>query len=173
MDSMFTTWKRLTDENPSVASNEGNTAMNTINEDTLHVDVPSPKATSYSGLGANTTNHVDKTSAPSHESPIVQAMDINLKTTSYVKAACASAKDRPKVNSNFHPFVPDLVFNGVNISIPCKIVEKVSTCFQHTLHGYFIGKRMAFPVVEYYVRNNWGETWAEKDYDEYQRLLFL
>nr|GEW95015.1 hypothetical protein [Tanacetum cinerariifolium] len=38
MDSVFTTLKRLTEENPSVASNVGNTVMDTINEDTLHVD---------------------------------------------------------------------------------------------------------------------------------------
>ncbi|GJW46208.1 zinc knuckle CX2CX4HX4C containing protein [Tanacetum coccineum] len=37
------------------------------------------------------------------------------------------------------------------------IVEKVSTRFEHTLYGYFIGKRMAFPVVEYYARNNWAK----------------
>ncbi|GJU29762.1 zinc knuckle CX2CX4HX4C containing protein [Tanacetum coccineum] len=84
-------------------------------------------------------------------------MDINTKSTSYAGAAGASAKDQPKVNSNFRPLVVDPVFDGVNISIPRKVVEKVSTRFEHTLYGYFIGKRMAFPVVEYYVRNNWAK----------------
>ncbi|GJX09366.1 zinc knuckle CX2CX4HX4C containing protein, partial [Tanacetum coccineum] len=72
-------------------------------------------------------------------------------------AAGASAKDQPKVNSNFRPLVADPVFDGVNISIPRKVVEKVSTRFEHTLYGHFIGKRMAFPVVEYYARNNWAK----------------
>nr|GEW15223.1 hypothetical protein [Tanacetum cinerariifolium] len=49
----------------------------------------------------------------------------------------------------------DKVFDGVNISIPHKVVEKVSLHLENTLYGYFIGKRMAFLVVEYYVRNNW------------------
>ncbi|GJV65931.1 putative reverse transcriptase domain-containing protein [Tanacetum coccineum] len=71
--------------------------------------------------------------------------------------AGASAKDQPKVNSNFRPLVADTVFDGVNISIPRKVVEKVSTRFEHTLYGYFIGKKMAFPVVEYYARNNWAK----------------
>ncbi|GJY34630.1 zinc knuckle CX2CX4HX4C containing protein [Tanacetum coccineum] len=53
--------------------------------------------------------------------------------------------------------VADPVFDGVNISIPCKVVEKVSIRFKHTLCGYFIRKRMAFPVVEYYARNNWAK----------------
>ncbi|GJW16427.1 zinc knuckle CX2CX4HX4C containing protein [Tanacetum coccineum] len=69
----------------------------------------------------------------------------------------ASAKDQPKVNSNFHPLVVDPVFDGVNISIPHKVVKNVSTRFEHTLYGYFIGKRMAFSVVEYYARNNWAK----------------
>ncbi|GKB21657.1 zinc knuckle CX2CX4HX4C containing protein [Tanacetum coccineum] len=79
------------------------------------------------------------------------------KSTSYAGAAGASAKDQPKVNSNFRTLVADPVFDGVNISIPRKVVEKVSTRFEHTLYGYFIGKRMAFPVVEYYARNNWAK----------------
>ncbi|GJV61155.1 zinc knuckle CX2CX4HX4C containing protein [Tanacetum coccineum] len=67
----------------------------------------------------------------------------------------ASAKDQPKVNSNFRTLVANLVFDGVNIYIPRKVVKKVSTRFEHTIYGYFIGKRMAFPVVEYYAGNNW------------------
>ncbi|GJT24124.1 zinc knuckle CX2CX4HX4C containing protein [Tanacetum coccineum] len=83
--------------------------------------------------------------------------DINTKSTSYAGVAGTSAKDQPKVNSNFRPLVADPVFDGVNISIPRKVVEKVSTRFEHTLYGYFIGKRMAFPVVEYYARKNWAK----------------
>ncbi|GKB03157.1 hypothetical protein Tco_0831246 [Tanacetum coccineum] len=79
---------------------------------------------------------------------------IPCKSTSYAGAAGASAKDQPKVNSNFRTLVADPVFDGVNISIPCKVVEKFSTRFEHTLYGYFIGKRMTFLVVEYYARNN-------------------
>nr|GEV33599.1 zinc finger, CCHC-type [Tanacetum cinerariifolium] len=39
----------------------------------------------------------------------------------------ASAKDQPKVNSNFHHLVVDPIFDGVNISIPCKVVKKVNS----------------------------------------------
>ncbi|GJX67909.1 zinc knuckle CX2CX4HX4C containing protein [Tanacetum coccineum] len=89
--------------------------------------------------------------------PIVKSVDIHEKPSSFVGAAGASAKDQPKVNSNFRPLVADPVFDGVNISIPRKVVKKVSTRFEHTLYGHFIGKRMAFPVVEYYARNNWAK----------------
>ncbi|GKE89167.1 zinc knuckle CX2CX4HX4C containing protein, partial [Tanacetum coccineum] len=99
--------------------------------------------------------NVDKSTMPSDL--IVQSVGINTKLTSYARAVGASAKDQPKVNSNFRPLVADPIFNGVNISIPHKVVEKVSTCFEHTLYGYFIGKRMTFLVVEYYARNNWAK----------------
>nr|GEW22733.1 hypothetical protein [Tanacetum cinerariifolium] len=89
--------------------------------------------------------------------PIVQYVDINTISKSYVGAVGASTKDQLKVISNFHPLVADPVYDGVIISIPRKVVEKGSTRFEHTLYGYFIGKRLAFPVVEYYARNNWGK----------------
>ncbi|GJT66348.1 zinc knuckle CX2CX4HX4C containing protein [Tanacetum coccineum] len=89
--------------------------------------------------------------------PIVQSVDINTKSTSYAGAAGASANDQPKVNSNFRTLVVDPVFKGVNISIPRKVVKKVGTLFEHTLYDYFIGKRLAFSVVEYYARNNWAK----------------
>ncbi|GJR60365.1 zinc knuckle CX2CX4HX4C containing protein [Tanacetum coccineum] len=87
----------------------------------------------------------------------IASVDINTKSTSYVGVAGASAKDQPTVNSNFRHLVADHVFDGVNIYIPRKVVKKVSTRFEHTLYGYFIGKRMTFPVVEYCVRNNWAK----------------
>nr|GEW36579.1 zinc knuckle CX2CX4HX4C [Tanacetum cinerariifolium] len=55
--------------------------------------------------------------------PIVRSVDINTKPKSYAGAAGESAKDQPTV-SNFRPLVADLVFDGVNIAIPHKVIEK-------------------------------------------------
>ncbi|GJV44958.1 zinc knuckle CX2CX4HX4C containing protein [Tanacetum coccineum] len=81
----------------------------------------------------------------------------NVKSVPGVDTADASTKDQHKVCSNFRPLLANPIFDGVNISIPCKVVEKVSSRFEHTLYGYFIGKRIAFPVVKYYARNNWAK----------------
>ncbi|GJS58194.1 zinc knuckle CX2CX4HX4C containing protein [Tanacetum coccineum] len=121
---------------------------NSIKVDRNNADVI-PCKVSYADDSINL--NVDESIIPSD--PIV---DIN-KSTSYDGVAGGSAKDQPNVNSNFRTLVADPVFDGVNISIPRKVVEKVSTRFEHTLYGYFIGKRMAFPVVEYYARNNWAK----------------
>ena len=58
--------------------------------------------------------------------------------------------------------VADSACAGVNVSIPRSVVEKVSARLEHTLYGYFIGNRMAFPVVEYYVKNNWAKYGLKK-----------
>ncbi|GJR19372.1 zinc knuckle CX2CX4HX4C containing protein [Tanacetum coccineum] len=99
--------------------------------------------------------NIDESTIPSD--PIVQFMNVNTKSTSYAGAAGASAKDQPNVNSNFHTLVADPVFDGVNVSIPRKVFEKVSTRLEHTLYGYFIGNRMVFLLVEYYARSNWAK----------------
>ncbi|GJS47816.1 hypothetical protein Tco_0597937 [Tanacetum coccineum] len=136
---------------------------NSIKVDRNNVDViPCKVSYIYDSINLN----VDESTIPSD--PIVQSVDIN-KSTSYAGVAGGSAKDQPNVNSNFRTLVADPVFDGVNISIPRKVVEKV----EHTLYGYFIGKRMAFSVVEYYARNNWAKHGLKKDYDEFQSLLFL
>ncbi|GKB28231.1 zinc knuckle CX2CX4HX4C containing protein [Tanacetum coccineum] len=124
---------------------------NSIKVDRNNADVI-PCKVSYADDSINL--NVDESTIPSD--PIVQSVDIN-KSTSYAGVAGGSAKDQPNVNSNFRTLVADPVFDGVNISIPRKVVEKVSTRFEHTLYGYFIGKRMAFPIVEYYARNNWAK----------------
>ncbi|GJU94038.1 sugar transport protein 13 [Tanacetum coccineum] len=43
------------------------------------------------------------------------------------------------------------------VAIPMEAVEAVSTRFANTLYGYFIGKRLAFPLVENYVKNTWAK----------------
>ncbi|GJU91234.1 sodium/hydrogen exchanger 6 [Tanacetum coccineum] len=94
-------------------------------------DVPSPNMINED-LGINlgsSVNLVEKTSNPSHDSAIVQSVEINTIPKSYAGAAGAAIKDQ----------------------------TNVSLRFENTLYGYFSGKRMAFPVVEYYVKNNWAK----------------
>ncbi|GJR20589.1 zinc knuckle CX2CX4HX4C containing protein [Tanacetum coccineum] len=98
---------------------------------------------------------------------------IPYKSTSYARAAGASAKEKPKVNSNFRTLVANPIFDGVNVSIPRKVFGKVSTRFEHTLYGYFIGKRMTFPVVEYYARNNWAKHGLKRIMMNFKGFFFF
>ncbi|GJZ29908.1 zinc knuckle CX2CX4HX4C containing protein [Tanacetum coccineum] len=91
---------------------------NSIKVDRNNADVI-PCKVSYADDSINL--NVDESTIPSD--PIVQSVDIN-KSTSYAGVAGGSAKDQPNINSNFRTLVADPVFDGVNISIPHKVVEK-------------------------------------------------
>nr|GEU59754.1 hypothetical protein [Tanacetum cinerariifolium] len=51
---------------------------------------------------------------------------------------------------------------GANVAIPLPAVEEVSKRFKNTMYGYFIGKRLSFPVVENYVKNAWEKFGLER-----------
>nr|GEY00642.1 zinc knuckle CX2CX4HX4C [Tanacetum cinerariifolium] len=82
---------------------------------------------------------------------------VKSKPDSYMGAVGASASKPCKAKANFRSLYSDNLCNGVDFTIPSKVVETVSTRSENTVYSYFIGKRVAFPVVEYYVSNNWGK----------------
>ncbi|GJY84626.1 retrovirus-related pol polyprotein from transposon 17.6 [Tanacetum coccineum] len=51
----------------------------------------------------------------------------------------------------------ELSVNGAAVTIPIEAVEAVNARFINTLYGYFIGDRLAFPLVENYVKNTWAK----------------
>nr|GEX52137.1 copia protein [Tanacetum cinerariifolium] len=121
--------EEVRDENPSVANKVDNTASGTSNDDTLHAN----------------------------DSSIVQSVIIQDKPRSYVGVAGVSKPKPSKSKANFQSLSSENFCEGANFSIPRNVVETVSTRFANTLYGYSLGKCIAFPVVEYYVRNNWGK----------------
>jgi hypothetical protein len=63
---------------------------------------------------------------------------------------------------------------GFDIVLPRQSVQKVHEKLSSTLFGYFIGTRVAFPVVEYFVKENWKPFGIQKkNYDELEWFLFL
>lgn len=62
------------------------------------------------------------------------------------------------VKANFRYMeVPTSNDEGIKFCMPVQVVNEVQTRFENTLYGYFIGKRLAYPVVEYFVKQNWGK----------------
>ncbi|GJR05399.1 integrase, catalytic region, zinc finger, CCHC-type containing protein [Tanacetum coccineum] len=51
---------------------------------------------------------------------------------------------------------------GAAVAIPLEAVKEVSACFDNTLYGYFVGKKLAFPLVENYVKNTWIKYGLER-----------
>ncbi|GKA91128.1 zinc knuckle CX2CX4HX4C containing protein, partial [Tanacetum coccineum] len=49
-----------------------------------------------------------------------------------------------------------------DVSIPLASVEEIGNRFVNTLYVYFIGKRLAFHIVENYVKNTWAKFGIEQ-----------
>ncbi|GJW91602.1 hypothetical protein Tco_0169155 [Tanacetum coccineum] len=113
-------------------------------------------------------NSIPSNSTPSD--PIMQFVDINNNPASYARAVDASAKDQTKVNSNFRPLVADSIFDGVNISIPRKVVKKVKLhdvpiqVFEKdgiSLIATFIGKPI---MVDSYTSSMYNDSWGKSSF---------
>nr|GFA25643.1 putative reverse transcriptase domain-containing protein [Tanacetum cinerariifolium] len=51
----------------------------------------------------------------------------------------------------------DECIEGAAVTIPLAAIEEVTSRFANTLYGYFVGKRLAYQVVENYVKNVWAK----------------
>ncbi|GJZ02973.1 hypothetical protein Tco_0520934 [Tanacetum coccineum] len=47
--------------------------------------------------------------------------------------------------------------NGIDVVIAVESIRAISERFANTTYGFFLGKRVAYPVVANYVRNTWGK----------------
>ncbi|GKG03977.1 hypothetical protein Tco_0314364, partial [Tanacetum coccineum] len=45
--------------------------------------------------------------------------------------------------------------NGINVVVPVKSIRDISERYANTSYGFFLGKKVAYPVVVNYVRNTW------------------
>ncbi|GKB95872.1 beta-caryophyllene synthase [Tanacetum coccineum] len=55
--------------------------------------------------------------------------------------------------------------NGIDVLVPVDSIRAISERFSNTAYGFFLGKKVAYPVVANYVRNTWGKY-------ELVRLMF-
>ncbi|GJZ14394.1 zinc knuckle CX2CX4HX4C containing protein [Tanacetum coccineum] len=47
--------------------------------------------------------------------------------------------------------------NGIDVVVPVDSIRAISEQFANTAYGFFLGKKVAYPVVANYVRNTWGK----------------
>ncbi|GKA23640.1 retrotransposon protein, putative, ty1-copia subclass [Tanacetum coccineum] len=47
--------------------------------------------------------------------------------------------------------------NGIDVVVPVESIRAISERFANTAYGFFLGKRLAYPVVANYFRNTWGK----------------
>ncbi|GJX46851.1 zinc knuckle CX2CX4HX4C containing protein [Tanacetum coccineum] len=59
-----------------------------------------------------------------------------------------------------------------DVWLPLASVNEVNGKMKNPLYEYFIGKRLAFPVLECFVRNNWEKVWIQESNDGERFFLF-
>lgn len=126
----------------------------------LNSDVSSMEEGAFPPLSTNPVDVVaDGKSVNVASKPISVSTTNVTQPISYANATSSTGK---KGKANFRPLETENVMEDVELSIPLKVVEEISNRFDNTLYGYFIGKRVAFPVVEYYARTTWAKYSLKK-----------
>ncbi|XP_022032624.1 uncharacterized protein LOC110933726 [Helianthus annuus] len=74
----------------------------------------------------------------------------------------ATVKPVQKVNFRFLENTKAAEDVDADVMIPIASVKQVQDRFNNVLFGYFLGKRLAFPVVEYFVSQRWGKYGMQK-----------
>nr|GEV29407.1 hypothetical protein [Tanacetum cinerariifolium] len=91
---------------------------------------------------------IDETVVKEKQIPLV---DTNIPTV--VKSSYANVTGKPSGKKlNIHTlFTPS--GNGIDVVVPVESIRAVSDRFANTVYGFFLGKRVAYPLVANYVRN--------------------
>jgi hypothetical protein len=63
---------------------------------------------------------------------------------------------------NFRQLESEVTLPGFDIVLPRQSVQKVNDKLSSTLFGYFIGTRVAYPVVEFFVKEQWKPFGLQK-----------
>ncbi|GKA83517.1 zinc knuckle CX2CX4HX4C containing protein, partial [Tanacetum coccineum] len=145
-----------TDDQVTPANDVSTSAMKNINmiQNVLENEKPATFVTSLSD-DANTNNE-DTQGAANHatKEPGVFGTHATVAVGTGMKQSFASIFKTQSVSKSVRLTTMTSEFvQGANVAIPLAAVEEVSQRFENTLYGYFIGKRLAFPLVETYVKN--------------------
>ncbi|XP_021985761.1 uncharacterized protein LOC110881945 [Helianthus annuus] len=82
----------------------------------------------------------------------------SVKKPSFVSVLKTDVQEKVK----FRFLETENVIDDVDVTIPLESVKKVQSRFENVIYGYFLGKRLAFPVVEYFAKNKWQLYGLEK-----------
>ncbi|GKC37436.1 zinc knuckle CX2CX4HX4C containing protein [Tanacetum coccineum] len=110
---------------------------------------------------------------------ICNSIQANRNNAYVIPCKVLHADDSSNLNVDESTIPSDLIVQSMDINTKltsyagAAVVEKVTTRIEHTLYGYFIGKRMAFSVVEYYARNNWAKHGLKRIMMNSKSILFF
>ncbi|GJV85665.1 hypothetical protein Tco_1525563 [Tanacetum coccineum] len=114
--------------NSTIGWTEGTTTINVTNSDDVSIVSPNPSGSSNVQTGIPTVN--------TGPIPLPSSYTTKLSSTSLTKANLWKLEVNAPNDANY------------DIWLPLASVHKVNDRMKNSLYGYFIGKRLSFPVVE-------------------------
>ncbi|GJZ09444.1 hypothetical protein Tco_0543727 [Tanacetum coccineum] len=112
-----------------------------------------PTLEATNGKFTNGRTVLDKTLSLDSNKPSSASLGTN---SEYVSFATLLKGESSRKQVNFHTF-PTLVGNGADVIISKEFVSILNRRCFNSVYGFFLGKQVAFPVVENYVKNAWSK----------------
>nr|GFB84214.1 hypothetical protein [Tanacetum cinerariifolium] len=123
-----------------------------VDHDVFIEDITCAKVNTDASIGL--ANERSSTSAIVHESPTTNNYAlIHSGPISYAESVTGKLSRK---NVNFCTLIT-LVENGADVAIPLESIRAISDRFANKAYGFFLGKWVAYPVVDNYVRNTYSK----------------
>nr|GEX76525.1 hypothetical protein [Tanacetum cinerariifolium] len=141
-------------------------SMDSTNKDYISLVLESVKANSLASKISNIDGKILPRRYTTYQEPLKDAgssksniSNVKDKVDTICKPSFASVvHEKPqKTIIKIKEMRNEVSVNGAAVTIPIEAVESVNARFVNTLYGYFIGDRLAFPLVENYVKNTWAK----------------
>nr|GEU45731.1 hypothetical protein [Tanacetum cinerariifolium] len=112
----------------------------------------------------NTTDVLKVHIGDVYGSPMLKEADPNVKAfANVVEGANGAAKnDNTKKKINIHTIISEDKVENSDFVLPIESIQIVKNKFAYSLVGFFVGKGIAFPLVQIYVSRAWKEFGFQK-----------
>ncbi|GJU86580.1 zinc finger, CCHC-type containing protein [Tanacetum coccineum] len=94
----------------------------------------------------------DSESFPTLTMPVTNTADNAPSKSSYANITSKPSGKKVNVHTLFTPGC-----NRIDVVVSVDSIRAISKRFANTAYGFFLGKKVAYPVVANYVRNTWGK----------------
>ncbi|GJS07078.1 beta-caryophyllene synthase [Tanacetum coccineum] len=138
-----------------VKETQGSMADNSVVDASAAKEVVSPSVVDKNVEKENQSSLVDTTGLGSY--PSLPTQETTTTSNAHGKSSYANVTGKPsgkKLNIRTL-FTPE--GNGIDVVVPVESIRAISERFANTTYGFFLRKRVAYPVVANYVRNTWSK----------------
>nr|GEW04801.1 hypothetical protein [Tanacetum cinerariifolium] len=93
---------------------------------------------------------------PGLANDVTNGHDLTKNTKDFVSFSKLVTGEPNRKSANFHTLLWQ-IDNEVHVAVLVEFVSAISESFDYLVYGFFLGKRIAYHVVKYYVKNVWSK----------------